>query len=289
MRHHASGAHACSAVHIPCMLRHASGTTQAEMDTLPTLPERLRRLPEVLGILLSEVVGLFALIPYALSTMALYRSLPGPGSEAALAKLGVTVERDVAYGQGNRCLLDVYAPAAASKAVGDGDPEQPPAVPVIVFVHGGVWASGEKWHYAPMATRLAQEGYMVVVPSYELYPKALCPQMVRETSDALSWTLDNVGARGGDPAAVALVGHSAGAQLASMALLARASAAAAKDAAAAAGDAAGRRHVTRRVAPTRLRRGGHRNAARYAASRPAGQHGRRACRAWPGARRWAGG
>eukprot|EP00955_Chlamydomonas_euryale_P066018 359428-Chlamydomonas_euryale.AAC.3 len=61
--------------------------------------------------------------------------------------------------------------------------------------------------------------------------------MVRETSDALSWTLDNVGARGGDPAAVALVGHSAGAQLASMALLARASAAAAKDAAAAAGDA----------------------------------------------------
>eukprot|EP00955_Chlamydomonas_euryale_P030219 318365-Chlamydomonas_euryale.AAC.12 len=38
-------------------------------------------------------------------------------SEAALAKLGVTVERDVAYGQGNRCLLDVYAPAAASKGV----------------------------------------------------------------------------------------------------------------------------------------------------------------------------
>lgn len=44
------------------------------------------------------------------------------------------------------------------------------ARPVIVFVHGGVWASGEKWHYAPMATRLVQEGYVVVVPSYTLYP-----------------------------------------------------------------------------------------------------------------------
>lgn len=30
-----------------------------------------------------------------------------------------------------------------------------------------------------MATRLAQEGYVVVVPTYELYPKALVPDMVR--------------------------------------------------------------------------------------------------------------
>lgn len=43
--------------------------------------------------------------------------------------------------------------------------EQPGAsgVPVVLFCHGGVWASGAKWHYAPMATRLAQAGIVTAV------------------------------------------------------------------------------------------------------------------------------
>lgn len=28
--------------------------------------------------------------------------------------------------------------------------------PVVLFCHGGVWAAGSAWHYAPLATRLAQ-------------------------------------------------------------------------------------------------------------------------------------
>jgi hypothetical protein len=30
--------------------------------------------------------------------------------------------------------------------------------PIALFIHGGVWAVGEKWQFAPMAHRLAQEG-----------------------------------------------------------------------------------------------------------------------------------
>lgn len=33
-------------------------------------------------------------------------------------------------------------------------------------------------HYAPLATRLAQEGFVVVMPTYHYYPEALAPQMV---------------------------------------------------------------------------------------------------------------
>lgn len=35
--------------------------------------------------------------------------------------------------------------------------------PVVLFCHGGVWAAGSKWHYAPMATRLAQAGIITGV------------------------------------------------------------------------------------------------------------------------------
>ncbi len=57
---------------------------------------------------------------------------------------------------------------------------------------GHVRMAGEKWHYAPMATRLAQCGILTCVVSYTLYPQAKARDMVAELSQALSWTLDNI-------------------------------------------------------------------------------------------------
>ena len=72
-----------------------------------------------------------------------------------------------------------------------------------------------------MASRLAEEGVVTCVATYTLFPQALCRQMWTEVSDAITWTLDNVGGFGGSPDRVTLVGHSAGAQICSMALLHR--------------------------------------------------------------------
>lgn len=36
---------------------------------------------------------------------------------------------------------------------------------------------GETWHYAWLATRLAQMGFVVLVHTYTLYPDALIPQV----------------------------------------------------------------------------------------------------------------
>lgn len=44
---------------------------------------------------------------------------------------------------------------------------------MVLFCHGGVWASGDRWHYAPLATRLAQAGVVCAVMSYTLYPEAM--------------------------------------------------------------------------------------------------------------------
>lgn len=63
---------------------------------------------------------------------------------------------------------------------------------------------------------------MVVVISYTMFPDALCPAMVDEVSQALSWTFDNAASYGGDPARIAALGHSAGSHLVAAALLQRA-------------------------------------------------------------------
>ena len=58
---------------------------------------------------------------------------------------------------------------------------------------------GEKWHYSPLATRLAQSGIVACVVSYTLYPQTSAQDMVAELSQALTWTLDNIRQHGGDP------------------------------------------------------------------------------------------
>ena len=70
----------------------------------------------------------------------------------------MAVDRDVAYASGPRCNLDVYTPAHLAVALKqqqqqqqgaprpDGSSAQTPAHPVVFFIHGGVWASGENWH-----------------------------------------------------------------------------------------------------------------------------------------------
>lgn len=126
---------------------------------------------------------------------------------------GVTMSRDVRYDEGERCVMDVYVPAG----LGEGT-----SAPVCLFVHGGVWASGEKWQFSPMATALAKRGVVCCVATYSLYPNADAAHMWDEVSRAVSWTLDNIGKYGGDADRVSLVGHSAGAQLCARALLQRA-------------------------------------------------------------------
>ncbi|KAI3427207.1 hypothetical protein D9Q98_007143 [Chlorella vulgaris] len=117
------------------------------------------------------------------------------------------------------------AGAQGSTAVGSKELCKEGGAPVVLFCHGGVWAAGSKWHYAPLATRLAQAGVITAVMQYTLYPEALIPQMAAEVSAALSWTMDNAARLGGSPRHVSLVGHSAGAHLCTMTLLHRALAA----------------------------------------------------------------
>lgn len=117
-----------------------------------------------------------------------------------------TLNRDIAFLPGNSARLDVYQPAGANNC------------PVLVYVYGGSWNSGNKELYAPIAQRLLPEGLVVVLPDYSRYPAGGYPTQSRQIAAAIAWTLDNIDRFGGDPRRVVVAGQSAGGHVASLAL-----------------------------------------------------------------------
>jgi acetyl esterase/lipase len=120
---------------------------------------------------------------------------------ATIPTFGVSVTRDVAYGSLPRHRLDIYRPSDAKYK----------PLPVVVFFYGGSWNSGSKGEYLFLATSLARRGLVVVVPDYRLYPNVRYPTFLTDCADAVVWTQHNAAAYGGDPGALFLMGHSAGA------------------------------------------------------------------------------
>jgi acetyl esterase/lipase len=102
-----------------------------------------------------------------------------------------------------RCKLDVYHHGVGA-----------PLKPVVLFIYGGAWGSGDKWMYSRLAAQLRCEcDAVVVVIGYATFPAATMVDMVRAVHDAVQWTSSYIGRYGGDAKRITGVGHSAGAHL----------------------------------------------------------------------------
>lgn len=93
--------------------------------------------------------------------------------------------------------------------------------PVLVFVHGGGWDSGDRKYevagadiYANIGRFFAAHGVGTAVISYRLLPDVTWQEQIKDVAGAVAWVYKNVGKYGGDPKRLFLSGHSAGAQLA---------------------------------------------------------------------------
>jgi acetyl esterase/lipase len=115
---------------------------------------------------------------------------------------GVTVTRDIAYQDGPRHALDVYAPQSASM----------PA-PIVVFFYGGGWVAGSKEMYRFVGAALAARGVMTVIPDYRVYPEVRFPAFMQDAAAAVAWAHANASRFGGDSQRIFLMGHSAGGQI----------------------------------------------------------------------------
>ena len=93
--------------------------------------------------------------------------------------------------------------------------------PVVIFWYGGAWVKGTRQGYAFAARAFAANGFVVVVPDYRKVPAVRFPAFVEDGAEAVRWTRDHVRALGGDPARIALAGHSAGAYTVAMLALDR--------------------------------------------------------------------
>lgn len=103
-----------------------------------------------------------------------------------------------------RHVLDIYAPADAK------------ALPVVFWIHGGGWQTGDKSDVQIKPQVFNDRGFVFVSPNYRLWPQVEMGDLIRDVAKALGWVHKNIAQHGGDPQRIFVMGHSAGAQLAAL-------------------------------------------------------------------------
>nr|WP_199078399.1 alpha/beta hydrolase [Pedobacter sp. ASV19] len=117
----------------------------------------------------------------------------------------VTEHRNLVYGRiGERSLhLDAFLPKTSTK----------PA-PAILIIHGGGWRSGDRSQHIPLAQHLAAAGYACFTAEYRLSTEALYPAAADDLRKALDWIKANAKRFDVDQKKLAVLGFSAGGELA---------------------------------------------------------------------------
>lgn len=133
---------------------------------------------------------------------------PTPQPTAVPAPVPLREYANIAYAQApdtdpNLLSLDIYTPAKT----GSGHP-------VMIYVHGGGWSSGDKKEVNHKPQFFVDSGFIFVSVNYRLTPKVKFPTHAYDLAEAVAWVYKNIAQYGGDPHKISLMGHSAGAHLA---------------------------------------------------------------------------
>lgn len=92
-------------------------------------------------------------------------------------------------------------------------------VPVVVYVHGGGWRTGDKAQVADKVSFFNDLGYVFVSVNYRLSRplndpnRPMHPDHSQDVGAAIAWVEDHIDAYGGDGSNIEIIGHSAGAHL----------------------------------------------------------------------------
>ncbi len=110
---------------------------------------------------------------------------------------------DLVYGTDPKQRLDLYLPK-----------DKTANAPVFLFLHGGGFREGDRTHYGAVAEPFVKEGVITAVASYRLTGSgAHYPDQPDDVKRAVKWLFENIGDYDGDPEAIYVGGHSAGAIL----------------------------------------------------------------------------
>jgi acetyl esterase/lipase len=103
-----------------------------------------------------------------------------------------------------RHVLDIYTPANATN------------LPVVFWIHGGGWQTGDKANVQEKPAWFTKKGFVFVSINHRLLPEVEMGVLVRDVAKAFGWMHKHIAEHGGDPNRVLVGGHSSGAQLATL-------------------------------------------------------------------------
>jgi len=127
--------------------------------------------------------------------------------------LDVEITRDLVFAEvdGQSLRLDIYRSPPSSGTLGA-------AAPAVIVAHGGSWSGGAKGEFAAWSRALARDGYVVFDVEYRLAsPGRHFPIQAGDVKCAIGWVKRNAAEYGVDPGRIALLGRSAGGQVALLA------------------------------------------------------------------------
>ena len=110
---------------------------------------------------------------------------------------------DVSYGPDPLQKLDIY-------------PAKNTGCPIIVYIHGGYWARGDKAPFGFPAKIFNQAGATWISINYRLAEEFKLEEVVGDARNALAWIYNNAEEFGGDQNRICVIGNSAGSHLTSM-------------------------------------------------------------------------
>lgn len=164
---------------------------------------------------ISLLVGLLALAMFSLGLL-----VPISGVASSFV-----TEDDISYDLGSppadpaRNMLDIYLPGEGTATL----------KPIVMHIHGGGWRVGDKSNASipDKATLFTELGYGLVSINYRLSPRTgdpdnpdpnriMFPDHPEDVGEAIGWLDRNAIRYGLDPDRIVLMGHSAGAHLASL-------------------------------------------------------------------------
>lgn len=149
---------------------------------------------------LSRGAVVYSAVDRAAHTLARLRyALP----DAQPERHNVFLEPNVPYGNSrSHHTLDVYIPTRS-----------PRPLPVVMYVHGGAFASLSKDTHRVMALAIARRGYLVFNINYRQGLRHPFPEPLEDVANALLWVNANADRFGGDRSRIAVAGESAGGNL----------------------------------------------------------------------------
>lgn len=149
----------------------------------------------------------WALLPMLLAAFpGLAQDAAKTGGPEVLKQLNVSYN-DAKDADPVRHKLDVFTPKGVKN------------FPLMMFVHGGSWASGSKDLYSALGETFAKQGVGVVIINYRLSQAdntVKHPDHIKDVAKAFAWMKANAAKLGADEKKLYVAGHSAGGHLVSL-------------------------------------------------------------------------